>query len=97
MDGSSIRQLEFAFGSREAYGHDVIQNILNSEFYEQFADWIGRNDANEIYPDFGEGKKVRSIEVISSGYALEVTEKTSRYQIQLRITYLQSWRYLKDG
>lgn len=97
VDGSSIRQLEFAFGSREAYGHDVIQNILNSEFYEQFADWIGRNDANEIYPDFGEGKKVRSIAVISSGYALEVTEKTSRYQIQLRITYLQSWRYLKDG
>ena len=40
---------------------------------------------------------IDGIEVISSGYALEVTEKTSRYQIQLRITYLQSWRYLKDG
>ena len=83
--------------SREPYGRDVIQNIQNSEFYEKFADWVEQNDDAGIYPDFGKWKTVRSIQVISSGYAVEVTEKTSRYQIQLRITYLQSWRYFKNG
>lgn len=97
VDGSSIRQVELTFSSREPYGRDVIQNIQNSEFYEKFADWVEQNDDAGIYPDFGEGKTVRSMQVISSGYAVEVTEKTSRYQIQLRITYLQSWRYLKNG
>ena len=97
VDGSSIRQIELTFSSREPYGRDVIQNIQNSEFYEKFADWVEQNDDAGIYPEFGEGKTVRSMQVISSGYAVEVTEKTSRYQIQLRITYLQSWRYLKNG
>ena len=97
VDGSSIRQIELTFSSREPYGRDVIQNIQNSEFYEKFADWVEQNDDAGIYPDFGKWKTVRSIQVISSGYAVEVTEKTSRYQIQLRITYLQSWRYLKNG
>lgn len=93
VDGSEVRQLEFTFGSREAYGRDVIQNLMNSAFYEQFSDWVWQNDRDEIYPDFGAHRKVRSMEVISSAYALEVTEKTSRYQIQLRITYLQTWNY----
>ena len=98
VDGSSIRQIELTFSSREPYGRDVIQNIQNSEFYEKLAVWVEQNDDAGIYPaDFIREKTGRSIQVISSGYAVEVTEKTSRYQIQLRITYLQSWRYFKNG
>ena len=82
VDGSSIRQIELTFSSREPYGRDVIQNIQNSEFYEKFADWVEQNDDAGIYPDFGKWKTVRSIQVISSGYAVEVTEKTSRIKIR---------------
>ena len=97
VDGSSIRQIELTLSSRAPYGLDVILKIQNSEFFEKFADLVEQNDDAGIYPDFGKWKTVRSIQVISSGYAVEVTEKTSRYQIQLRITYLQSWRYFKNG
>ena len=39
-DGSSLRQFNFVFASREKYGADTLQNIANSGFYEDFADWI---------------------------------------------------------
>lgn len=92
-DGSKVKQFQFAFSSREAYGKDVIQGIQNSAFYEDFADWITRNDDAGNYPDLGEFRSVRSIELTSGGYALDVTETTARYQMQLRLTYLETWRY----
>lgn len=92
-DGSKVKQFQFAFSSREAYGKDVIQGIQNSAFYEDFADWIARNDDAGNYPDLGAFRSVRSIELTSGGYALDVTETTARYQMQLRLTYLETWRY----
>ena len=40
VDGSSIRQYEFLFASRESYGPEVFQNLENNGFYEQFSEWI---------------------------------------------------------
>lgn len=97
VDGSKIKQFQFAFSSREAYGRDVVQSVQNSAFYEDFADWVGRNDDAGIYPDLGDLRPVRSIELTSGGYAIDVTETTARYQIEMRLTYLESWRYLKNG
>ena len=34
LDGSSIRQYKFTFGSREYYSLDRLENIQNSTFYE---------------------------------------------------------------
>ena len=49
VDGSSVRQFEFIFASRESYGQEVLQNIENSGFYEHFADWIEeKNKASEF-------------------------------------------------
>lgn len=95
-DGSSVRQIEFIFGSREAYGPDVLQNIMNSGFYEDFADWIEQQEDLRNFPDFGPYRSVQSIEVLTNGYAFEVGTDTSRYQIQLRITYYQDRRYKKE-
>lgn len=96
IDGSSVRQIEFTFGSREKYGQDVMQNIINSDFYENFACWIEHQNENQIFPDFGKWRNVRSIKVLTSGYAFDVTPNTARYQIQLRITYYQDRRYKKE-
>ncbi len=96
VDGSSVRQIEFIFGSREAYGQDILQNIMNSGFYEDFSDWIERQNNLRNYPDFGEYRSVQSIEVLTNGYAFEVSTDTSRYQIQLRIKYYQDRRYTKE-
>lgn len=96
IDGSSVRQIEFIFGSREKYGQDVMQNIMNSDFYENFACWIEQQDEKRVFPDFGKWRSVSSIEVLTNGYAHDVTLDTSRYQIQLRITYYQDRRYKKE-
>ena len=42
VDGSTERQYQFQFGSREYYSMDRLQNIENSQFYERLADWIGK-------------------------------------------------------
>ena len=44
VDGSSKRQYQFVFSSREPYGADVLQNIDNSGFYERFADEVETKD-----------------------------------------------------
>lgn len=95
-DGSSVRQIEVIFGSREAYGQNVLQNIINSGFYEAFADWIEQQDNLRNLPNFGQYRSAQSIAVLTNGYAFEVGEDTSRYQIQLRITYYQDRRYAKE-
>ena len=38
LNGSTKRQFQFAFCSREPYGAEIIQNIDNSGFYEDFTD-----------------------------------------------------------
>lgn len=96
IDGGSVRQIEFIFGSREAYGQDVLQNLANSGFYENFADWIEQCNDQRILPEFEKYRTARSIEVLTHGYAADVGAETSRYQIQLRITYYQDRRYKKE-
>ena len=40
VDGSSIRQYQFNFNSREAYSMDRIMAIRNESFYEDFCNWV---------------------------------------------------------
>lgn len=84
LDGSEDRQLIFVFASRESYSEDVIQNILNSKFYEDFNDWIEEQNDKGILPNI-EG--IESIECTSPGYAFQTSEDTARYQIQMKILY----------
>lgn len=95
-DGSSIRQIEVIFGSRETCGQDVLQNLVNSGFYESFSDWIEEQEHCRNYPEFGKYRSAQCIAVLTNGYAFEVGEETSRYQIQLRITYYQDRRYKEE-
>ena len=88
VDGSSIRQFEFIFCSRESYGPDVLQNISNCGFYEDFANWIEEENAKNNLPIL-DGKECRSIECLTTGYAFQTDVDKARYQIQMRITYFQ--------
>jgi hypothetical protein len=58
--------------------------MLNTEFYEDFSNWIEEQDNEGNLPDI-EG--IESIECTSTGYAYQTGIDTARYQIQLRITY----------
>lgn len=84
LDGTKRRQFGFVFTSVNSYGQDVLQNLLNSRFYEDFSDWIEENNQNDILPDI-EG--IESIKCTSPGYAFQTSIDTARYQIQMKIIY----------
>lgn len=85
IDGSGGRyQFAFVFASRESYGQDVIQNMLNSKFYEDFSNWIRSENKKGNLPNI-EG--IESIECTSTPYAYQTSIDTARYQMQMRIIY----------
>ena len=92
INGDSIRQFQFIFASREPYGADVLQNISNSGFYEDFANWVEKNNNDDNLPLLNEGYESQEIKVLSPGYAFQVDVDKARYQIELRLKY-----YKKQG
>lgn len=92
-DGSSLRQFNFIFASREKYGADTLQNIANSGFYEDFADWIETQSNAGNLPELDEYRVPQYIEVQSDSYIFDTDDSTARYQIQLNFVYYQDRRY----
>ena len=94
-DGGQMRQFQFVFASRQYYGMNVIDNLENSGFYEEFVDWIERNNAKGLSNliDLGENRKALEIGINSLPYVYDTEENTARYQVQLNLKYYQSWRY----
>lgn len=88
-DGSTVRQYLFAFGSREYYSQDRLQNIKNSGFYEKLSDWVeAKSKAGEL-PELPDGMEATKMQVVSSGYLYDGSLKNARYQIQLRLVYFK--------
>lgn len=89
INGDSERQFQFIFCSREPYGANEIQNIKNSGFYEDFAEWVEEQNDLKNFPIL-EGKcRSEEIKVLSPGYAFQVATDKARYQIELRLKYLR--------
>jgi hypothetical protein len=86
VDGSYLGQLTFQFGSREYYDNSDTQNIENLDFYERFQQEIEYNNKNHILPDID---GIQSIECLSNGTIQDIENKTAKYVIQMRITYLK--------
>ena len=83
-DGSSLRQFVFQFGSREYFGADVIQNMRNTEFYEDFSELIEDNNRKGVLPKIN---GIQSIECLNNGTINEDNTDNAKYVIQMRITY----------
>ncbi len=86
LDGSTKRQFQFAFCSREPYGAEVIQNIDNSGFYEEFTEEIERNNDEGILP-IDSNIEAIVLKVASSAYVVSTEEDTAMYQINLNLIY----------
>ena len=83
-DGSTLRQFVFQFGSREYYGADVVQNMANTEFYENFSALIEDNNKKGVLPNID---GIQSIECLSNGTINEDNTDNAKYVIQMRIIY----------
>ena len=94
-DGGQLRQFQFVFASRQYYGMNVLENLENSGFYENFVDWIEKNNAMGLsrFINLGMDRKALSIAINSMPYVYDTEENTARYQVQLSLQYYQSWRY----
>lgn len=89
LGGSTVRQYLFAFGSREFYSQERLQNIQNSAFYELLADWVETRSMSGILPELPDGMEAQKLEVVSSGYLFDGSMTNARYQIQLRLLYFK--------
>lgn len=89
LGGSTVRQYLFAFGSREFYSQERLQNIQNSAFYELLADWVETRSMSGILPELPDGMEAQQLEVASSGYLFDGSMTNARYQIQLRLLYFK--------
>ena len=89
LGGSTVRQYPFAFGSREFYSQERLQNIQNSAFYELLADWVETRSMSGILPELPDGMEAQQLEVVSSGYLFDGSMTNARYQIQLRLLYFK--------
>ena len=89
LGGSTVRQYLFAFGSREFYSQERLQNIQNSAFYERLADWVETKSMSGVLPELPDGMEAQQLEAVSSGYLFDGSMTNARYQIQLRLLYFK--------
>ena len=89
LDGSTLRQFQFAFCSREPYGSEILQNIDNSSFYEDFSNEIEEKNNRNILPIGDSNIEPIELKVTSSAYVVATEEDTALYQINLNFKYLK--------
>lgn len=86
VDGSVLKQFQFALMSVEVYDGDARTAIAASGFYQFFEEWIESNNMNDIYPEL-EGHEPVRVDVMQSGYLFSAEADLGRYQIQCRLIY----------
>lgn len=89
LDGSAKKQFAFVFSSRESYGREVIDNLSNCGFYEDFAEWIEECNRQRKFPDIGEKREVTKIYATTTPYVFDTDVSTAKYQIQVMMQYYQ--------
>ena len=84
ITGVEIHRDVFSFRSRMAYSQDVINNLSNIGFFEDFEAIIKSNNENGILPEI-EG--IEKIECLNCGTMSYEETNTAEFDIQIQITY----------
>ena len=92
IDGSSIRQYQFNFNSREAYSMDRVLAIQNESFYENLCNWVEVQSVSGNLPEMPEGCEAQALAVLAPGYMLDATMENAFYQVQLQLKYYKEAR-----
>lgn len=74
----------YAFRSRMSYSQDVINNLSNINFFENFEEIIKQKNKNGELPEI-EG--IESIECLNYGTLLQAGTNTAMFEIQVQIIY----------
>lgn len=86
VTGTEIRQDVYTLRSRKAYSQDVIVNLENIGFFEEFENAIKDNNEKGVLPEI-EG--IESIECLNCGALRVANTNTAVFDIQIQITYVK--------
>lgn len=84
ITGVEIHRDVFSFRSRMAYSQDVINNLSNIGFFEDFEAKIYDNNKKGILPEID---GIEKIECLNCGTMNFAETNTAEFDIQIQITY----------
>ena len=82
--GGGIHKDVYSFRSRKSYSTDIIVNLKNVGFFEQFENAIKTNNDEGNLPDI---ENIESIECLNCATMNSTDGKQSVFDIQIQITY----------
>lgn len=74
----------YSFRSRNTYSQDVINNLSNIGFFEDFEKIINSNNKKGVLPDINQ---IESIKCLNSGTMVKSEANTAEFNIQIEIIY----------
>lgn len=86
VDGGSIKQFGFTFTTVNYYSPELAIQIENSGFYDEFNKWIEDNNKKDILPKVNGAIE---IEILTNGFLLDVDTDKAKYQIQMKLIYME--------
>lgn len=89
ISGTKLKQVSFTLKVKLNHSDELKQQIENSDFLEDFEDWLEEQNDLKNFPKFKENKKVTKIYVSSSNYLLTIdpTLRKAIYQVQIIVEY----------
>ena len=72
------------FDSKLHWNEDVQNNIDNSKFFENFKNWLEKNNDNKIYPEID---GIYEIGATTNGYIFATNANEAIYRIQCYLKY----------
>lgn len=85
--GTALNKDVYTFRSRKYYSADLMNNLNNIGFFEKFEQKIKSNNEEGELPDID---GIQSIECLNCGTLNSVDGDTATFDIQIRITYIES-------
>lgn len=93
LDGSTVKQFQFAISSRRYYEQNIKQNLSNLKFFEDLTEWVEMQVKARNLPKMDKGRTAQKMVVTSTAYPFDVSEDgKARYQMQMRFEYLSKRR-----
>lgn len=83
---NDTQTVNYIFASKEYFGADERQNIINAGVYQDIINWITEQNSQLNFPRINEGR-VTAIKPTLTGYVAAPGADSARYQIQLEVTY----------
>ena len=86
--GNEESQFQFTFDAKFYWNDEIATNVDNSNFFENFSNWLRENNNNKIFPTIGSDDiSITSISANSNGYIFDTSSDEAIYRISCVMNY----------